>query len=168
MTALLGGMAQVFIPGHLVAVVAAALLTAQADLWRTLWLLAAFAGGLASGLGAVALGVGETPAGDALLVAAALGGLAAALAVAVPASLAATLTFVIGLGIGLDSPPDAIAIRDAVVGLIGTACAGVALFAAASAAVALLARPWQGIPVRVAGSWIAAIAILVLALRWAA
>lgn len=105
MTALLGGMAQVFIPGHLVAVVAAALLTAQADLWRTLWLLAAFAGGLASGLGAVALGVGETPAGDALLVAAALGGLAAALAVAVPASLAATLTFVIGLGIGLDSPP---------------------------------------------------------------
>jgi hypothetical protein len=31
-----------------------------------------------------------------------------------------------------------------------------------------LARPWRGIVLRVAGSWTAAIAILVLTLRWTA
>jgi len=129
--------------------------------------LAAFAVGLVAGLWALALGAGETPAGDALAAAAMLCGLAAAMALRLPAALTAFLGFIVGLATGLDAPPDSISVREAILGLIGTACGGVAAFAAAVVASALLGGLWDGIALRVAGSWIAAIAILVLALRWA-
>jgi hypothetical protein len=41
--------------------------------------------------------------------------------------------FVVGYGLGLDSPPDAILLRDAILSLVGTWCAGVALLTAALA-----------------------------------
>jgi urease accessory protein len=82
--------------------------------------------------------------------------------------MTAALAVIVGFAGGLDSPPDAITLREAVLSLIGTACGGIAAFALLVAVAAPLARIWQGIVLRVAGSWIAAIAILVLALRWAA
>jgi urease accessory protein len=71
------------------------------------------------------------------------------------------------LGLLALSPPETISLREAVLMLIGTACSAIAALAVMAAAAAALARPWQGIAPRVAGSWVAAIAILVLALRWA-
>jgi urease accessory protein len=129
-------------------------------------LVATFAVGLAAGLAALGLGVGETPAGDVLLAAALLGGLAAAAALTVPSLVVGSTALVVGLALGLDSPPDAILLREAVRGMIGTWCAGVTLLVAALAAATPLARQWNGIPLRVAGSWIAATAMLVLAVRW--
>jgi hypothetical protein len=47
----------------------------------------------------------------------------------------------------------------------GKACAGIAAAAVMFGATAALARLWQGIALRIVGLWMAAIAILVLALR---
>jgi hypothetical protein len=77
------------------------------------------------------------------------------------------LAFVSGAALGLDSPPQSIFLREAVAMLIGTACGDIAMLAIVALAASAIARLWQGVVLRVAGSWTAAIAILVLALRWA-
>jgi urease accessory protein len=168
MSSLVGGIVLALGPAHLVALIGPALLAGPAGFWQRAAVVAAFAVGLAAGLGALAAGIGETAAGDALMLAAALCGLAAAMALPVPPAITAALALVVGLAGGLDSPPDAITLREAVLSLIGTACGGIAAFALLVAAAGRLARTWQGIVLRVAGSWIAAIAILVLALHWVA
>lgn len=131
-------------------------------------IIVAFALGLAGGLGAIAWGVGETPASDVLLASATLCGLTAASNFAVPAWLASPVALVSGIALGLDSPPQSILLGEAVAMLVGTACGGIAALAVIAFLASAIARLWQGILLRVAGSWIAAIAILVLALRWAA
>jgi urease accessory protein len=167
MTGLLGGVVQSLAPAHLMALISVALLAGRKPLRERVALVGAFAAGLAAGLGALAAGAGETPAGDVLMVVAALCGLAAAAALHLPPGLPALLAIVVGLAGGLDSPPDAISLREAILGLIGTACTGIAALAIMVGVSAALAGVWQGIALRVAGSWIAAIAVLVLALRWA-
>jgi urease accessory protein len=166
-TALVGGLMQALVPAHVIATVSAALLAARAKLWPSIGFVAALAAGLAAGLAALALGVGETPAGDALLAAALLGGLATAAALKLPGPVVGSTAFIVGLALGLDSPPDAVLLRDAILGLAGTWGAGLTLYVVAVAAATPLARAWNGIALRVAGSWLAATAILVLALRWA-
>jgi urease accessory protein len=153
-------------PAHIVALIGLGLLAGRGGAPSAI--IAAFALGLAGGLGAIAWGAGEMPAADVLLAVAALCGLIAAIGVAAPAWLAAPLGLVSGAAFGLDSPPETIALREAVLMLVGTAVGGVAVLAAMAFAGCLVARLWRGIALRVAGSWIAAIAILVLALRWAA
>jgi hypothetical protein len=129
-------------------------------------IIVAFAVGLAIGLGALAWGAGETPAVDALLASATLCGLMAASGVMAPVALAAPLALLSGMALGLDSPPDAIRLGEAVAMLIGTACGGVAALVLMTPAVSAIARWRHGIALRVAGSWIAAIAIMALAVRW--
>ena len=82
------------------------------------------------------------------------------------ATVAATIAFAAGAALGLDSPPETIFLGEAAVMLIGAACGAVAALALVTLCAAALGRPWQGMALRVAGSWIAAIAALVLALRW--
>ncbi len=166
MTGLAGGLMQALLPIHVMAILSTVLLAARAKL-RLRMFVAAFAAGLAAGLAALALGVGETPAADVLLAATLLNGLAVAAGVAAPRLLVGLVGFVAGCALGLDSPPDAISLREAVLGLIGTWAAGAALLVAALAAAAPLRNLGNGIALRVAGSWIAATAMLVLALRWA-
>ena len=153
-------------PAHVVSLIGLGLLAGRA-IWSTqARTLAAFAFGLVSSLGAIAWGAGETPASDVLLAMALLCGLIAATGITVSAWFTAPAALVSGTALGLDSPPDAILLREAVLMLIGTACGDIALLAMMSAAASALSRLWRGIVIRVAGSWIAAIALLVLALRW--
>jgi hypothetical protein len=166
-TWLIGGLMQAMLPVHVMAIISAALLAGRAKPWPAAGVVAALAVGLAAGLATLGLGAGETPAADALLVAVLLSGVATAAALTVPRLAVETAAFVMGYGLGLDSPPDAILLRDAILSLVGTWCAGVALLAAALVAAMALARLGNGIALRVVGSWIAATAILVLALRWA-
>ena len=77
-------------------------------------------------------------------------------AMIVPVSIAA------GLGIGLDSTPATE--QEAWVVPIGIAIGGVALISCVGGLAASLCQPWQRIGLRVAGSWIAAASIIVLAL----
>jgi hypothetical protein len=129
-------------------------------------IIAAFAVGLAIGLGALAWGAGETPAVDALLAGATLCGLVAASGVTAAVALAAPLALLSGVAMGLDSPPDAIRLDEAVATLIGTACGGLAALALMTPAASAIACWRHAIALRVAGSWIAAIAIMALAVRW--
>jgi urease accessory protein len=165
-TGLVGGLMAALLPTHLIALIATALLAARAKLWPDIGFVAIFTVGLAAGLAALALGAGETAAVDVLLAAALLGGFAAAAALTVPGPAVRAMTMIVGLALGLDSPPDAILLRQALLGLVGTWCAGVTLMTATVAAATSLSRLWNGIALRVAGSWTAATAILVLALRW--
>jgi urease accessory protein len=167
-TGLIGGLMQAMLPVHVLAIISVALSAARARLWPGFGFVAAFAAGLAAGLATLAFGAGETSAADVLLAVVLLSGLATVAAVTVPRRVVESAAFIVGYGLGLDSPPDAILLRDAILSLVGTWCAGVTFLAAVFAAATPLARPANGIALRVAGSWIAATAILVLALRWAA
>jgi len=95
-------------------------------------------------------------------------GLMAASGFTGPVSLAVPVALVSGLALGLDSPPESILLGEAVAMLIGTACGGIGALAMIAFVASTIARWRQRIILRVAGSWVAAIAILVLALRWAA
>lgn len=158
-------------PAHVIGLTGIALIAGRknrSSLSAPAVIVATFALGLALGLGALARGVGETPASDVLLAGALLCGLAAAAGVAVPMTLAAPVALIAGIASGLDSPPDAIRLCEAVASLIGTACGGVAALVLLAFAATVIARWRHGIALRVAGSWIAAMAILALAVRWAA
>ena len=153
------------LPAHGLALIGLAALAGSAK-WRS-WSIATFALGIVGGLVAVARGIGETPANDVLLAAAAICGLATAALPHVPAWIAVLSALVVGAAIGLDSPPEVISLRDAVLMLAGVGCGGIVAFGLLATIAGAAAQLWQGVPLRVAGSWIAAIAVLVLALRLA-
>jgi urease accessory protein len=153
------------IPAHLLALLALGLLIGQQRAMLPPSL--GFATAMAAGLTAIALAIGETAALDVLLAATALAGVLVALAKLLPTFLSTALAAVTGIALGLDSPPEAISLAAANAMLIGTglgACLALALVAAAAHC---LTRWWQRIGTRIVGSWLAASAILVLALRFA-
>jgi hypothetical protein len=125
-----------------------------------------FAVGLAIGLGALAAGAGETPAADGLLAGATLCGLLAVSGVRASLARALPVALMSGIALGLDSPPEAINLAEAVATLIGIACGAVVALALMVSLAIRIGRPWQGVALRVVGSWIAAIAILALVVRW--
>jgi len=158
-------------PAHVAALIGIGLIASRHGGRARAAIVAAFAAGLACGLLAIALSTGETPANDVLWAAAGGCGIASAAGLRLPcglaATIAATIAFAVGAALGLDSPPETVFLGEAVATLIGTACGAVAALTLVTMFAAALARPWQGIVLRVAGSWIAAIAALVLALRFA-
>jgi urease accessory protein len=159
------------VPAHALTLLALGLLIGQQRQGRQLLPVAAFVAGLAGGLTAIALAVGQTAAADVVLIAAALSGILVALAHPLPALVCAPLAAVAGAALGLDSPPEAISIAVGTAMLIGTglgASLAVAIIVFGSSRVV---RASQGVGartgVRIFGSWIAASAILVLTLRFA-
>jgi urease accessory protein len=123
-----------------------------------------FLGATACGLVAAALIGEETIAADILVAAALMLGLLVA-AAWMPAYLGLPLAAVAGLTIALDSRPEGTSTADAISMLIGSGLgAAVALLIIAEGSVLVQGRA-QLIVARVTGSWIAAIAIMVLALR---
>ena len=123
-----------------------------------------FAGAMACALIATALLAEETLAGDVLIVAAGVLGLLVA-AAWMPPSLALPLAAIAGLAIALDSRPEATETAEIVRMLVGSGIGAIAALAIVAEGSVLLKSHAQFIVARVAGSWIAAIAILVLSLR---
>ncbi len=154
-------------PTHGLALLGLGLLIGQqpADQRRLPQLLFVLA--LAGGLLGLALAVGETPAGDVLLVGAALSGALVAAAFRLPFVVLGPLALAIGAAIGLDSPPEVISVEEAVVMLIGTGLGATIGLALVVEVAARMARDWQRIGVRVLGSWTAASALLAIAVRFA-
>jgi urease accessory protein len=159
------------LPAHALALLALGLLISQQHARRRLLLSATFVAGLVAGLAAIALAAGPTPAADVVLAAAGLAGLLVAIGRPLPALACAALAVVAGAALGLDSPPQATSIAAGTIMLIGTGLgASLALalvVAGAGALVGVQGLVWPRIGVRVLGSWIAASATLVLALRFA-
>ena len=106
------------------------------------------------------------PSALVLLVLAAIAGVLVTLDRALP-FVATFLAAVTGLAIPINAPPHEITIPAAVAAQFGTAAAALALFALVTYIAGKAERPWQRTGVRIVGSWIAASAILVLALKLA-
>jgi urease accessory protein len=159
------GMMQTVAPIHLLAVAAIGLLAGQGG--RSGLVPVLFAAGMLAGSLAIASAVRETPSAPALLAIAAFAGIVVAAAIALPSIPANLLAFATGVALALNAPPQAIGIPAAIASQIGTGIAATIGLALVASIAARAARPWQRIGVRVAGSWIAASAILVLALRLA-
>jgi urease accessory protein len=154
-------------PTHGLALLGLGLLIGQQPADRRRLPQVSFVLALAGGLVALALAVGETPAGEVLLLGGALSGALAAAAFRLPLLVLGPLALAIGAAIGLDSPPEVISVQEGVVMLIGTGLGATIALALVVAAAARMARDWQRIGVRVLGSWTAASALLAIAVRFA-
>jgi urease accessory protein len=164
--AFVGGLAGFFLPTHLLAVAALGLMIGLGGR-LSIAHAALFAVGFVAGCFVIATAIRETPAPVLLLGCAALcGGLVLA-AWRPPLVLTAMLTVGVGVLIALNSPPQALTIRAAMIEQFGSAVAALLTLAVIILIVTKATQPWQRIGVRVIGSWIAASAILVLALRLA-
>jgi urease accessory protein len=155
-----------FVTDHVVGILGLGLLIGGQERWGCLP-LAAYVVALAAGLAAMTTGIVPRFANEAVLGTAVVAGLLVALARPLPQVLGAALAIVLGLAIALDSPPEVLSVSEANLMLIGTGIgAGVFLVVVALASRQAQAR-WAKIGVRILGSWIAAAAILALALRFA-
>jgi urease accessory protein len=156
-------MSALLLPMHLMVMLALGLLIGQQGWGRAV--LAAYVASVLIGLGAIALAYVPGLAQEGLLAATAVAGLLLALARPWPAYIGVALAAAAGLSLALDSPPQALSLRDADLALAGTAAgASVTVWAVAEFS-ARLRHHWQRLGARIVGSWMAASAVLVLALR---
>ena len=167
MNAVLDGAAQMLLPTNLLALVALGLLAGQNGRRDPRIILVLFATGLVIGTILIALGLLEPPAAIALLMLAALMGLLVAIGRSLPVLATLTLTLVTGAALALNTPPQAITIPIAIVAQLGGAITALAVLGLVAFIASKAEDRWPHIGVRIAGSWIAASAILVLALRLA-
>ncbi len=152
-----------FVPAHLLLLISLGLLLGQhaPKLSRSGWagfvlaLCVALAGGYA---------LGATVSLPALLLVALLAAAFVIFDRPFAAPLAAVIGIAVGLGIGLDSMPETASGRQAWLGLIGSGIGAVLILSYVGGFTAALDRPWHRIAIRVAGSWIAASALIVLIL----
>jgi urease accessory protein len=151
------------VPSHVLALVALSLLIGQQAQRRAV-LVALFALGMIAGLIVIVSAFATDRANDAVLTVAAVAGLVVALAR--PLWLAAAvLAAAAGIAIELDSVPQEISMMATFLALVATIISAVLAVLVLSALAASCRRHWQRVGMRVAGSWIAAIAILTLAFR---
>jgi hypothetical protein len=163
----LTGVADFPAPTHLLAIIALGLLSGQHAVKFPALAFIGLAAGLALGSFTVATGVGENPAATALLAFAVTGAASVIAGLALPRWIAASLALAIGAALPLNAPPREITIANAMAAQAGLAVAALATFVAVALVAMSATRPWQRVGMRIVGSWIAASAILVLALRLA-
>jgi hydrogenase/urease accessory protein HupE len=154
-----------FVIDHVMAVLALGLLMGSQQRWR--WLPpVAYAVGIAVGLAVMMSGLVPLYANETILGIAMVAGMLVALALPLSQWLGAALAGILGVAIALDSPPDVLSISEANLMLSGTAIGATAFVIAVRQAVRHARARWAQIGIRIAGSWIAAAAILALALRF--
>jgi urease accessory protein len=156
----------VFVTDHVVGILALGLLIGGQERWGllppTVYVVA-----LAAGLVAMTTGIVPRFANEAVLGTAVVGGLLVALARPLPQALGAVLAVALGLAIALDSPPEVLSVSEANLMLIGTGIGAAAFLIVVALATRQAQARWAKIGLRILGSWIAAAAILALALRLA-
>ncbi len=161
----LGGLLHpVFVPAHVLAIAGVALLIGSQPEWNRAAPFAYIAA-LAAGLGLMTLGIVPRGMGEALLVSAALTGGLVALGRRLPEAVGIVMAGATAIAIALDSPPEVISLREANLMLIGTGFGATIVLILIVECASRLKRDWQRIGVRILGSWVAASAVLVLALR---
>lgn len=150
-------------PAHLIALIAFVLLIGQQGLQTTDWGLPALC--IGSGVGLLIAGLGWSMNTDvALLACAAVIGIAVVLAKSLPRAIYVIAGAWVGLGVGLASAPDGPRDSAMVITMLGTWAGASVWTAYGSSVVDSLKRPWALVLVRVVASWMAACAVLFLAL----
>jgi urease accessory protein len=162
-----GLMHPLLVPAHLLALAALGLCIGQHAPRQRAILLALFAASLVAGVIVIVSAFAMTAAEYAILAVAAAAGLAVAIARPQWLIVSTPLAVVAGAAIELDSVPQEISMAATFLALSGSAVAAFLIVMVLSDLTAYWRRDWQRIAVRIAGSWIAASAILVLALRLA-
>lgn len=156
-----------FVPAHLLAITGLGILIGQqAPQWGRA-VPTGFVAALVVGFGFLMLAFVPRYAGEAVLMAALIAGVLAAWQRSLPEPVGCALATAIGLAVALDSPPWSISVTEANLMLLGTGLGAAVLLLAVSFCASRLTRPWNRIGLRVLGSWIAASAVLVLALQFA-
>jgi urease accessory protein len=155
-----------FVSAHLFAVLALGLLIGQQARWTRIAVFS-FVLGVAGGLGVMTLGVVPRLMNEAVLGGALTAGLLVAVARPLPEVFGCVLAVLTGFCIGLDSPPEVLSVREANLMLAGTGIGATLLLVVTTELARRLKQPWARTAARILGSWVAASAILVLALRLA-
>lgn len=127
--------------------------------------LAVLVVGLVGGVAVLAAGVGNLHADVLVGAIAMISGLLVASAMPLALPVAAALAAASGAAVALDSPPDVVSLAAAYGTLAGTGFGATAIVTLVAAGTATLHRWWQIVALRIVGSWIAAAAMLSLALR---
>ena len=153
----------VLTPTHAMAVLALALLIGRQRWHRTAAIV--YAAAVMAGLGFITLGTGLlVMKGEGLLAASAATGLLVALDWPLPRWPGGLLAGATGFALALDSPPEAISLREANLTLVGTAIGATVVLTGLLQVTSRLTQGWSRVGARILGSWIAASAALVLTL----
>jgi urease accessory protein len=162
-----GALHPVLVLSHALALIALGLLAGVQPFRARIMLIAVLPAAMLVGFGLVSLAYATDRAELAVLALTAVTGLVLTARPKAPFAVAASLVALTGLAILFDSVPAVPSVQETVLALAGTALAATSMLALAAFAGAALPEFWPRIGVRIAGSWIAASAILVLALRLA-
>jgi urease accessory protein len=155
------------VPAHLLALLALGLLAGQQDPPHRRAVMISFAAGLVAGIGAILAAYAFESVTSAVYALGVASGLLVALARPLPLILTGPLAVSTGAAIVLDSVPDEISMSAAFLALAGTGIGAYLLLMLVADVTAMATRASARIAVRVLGSWTAASAALVLALRFA-
>lgn len=153
------------VPAHALLLLTLGLLVGQQSAVRRRRLMPLFPVSLLAAIGLIA----AAAAADSqalILWLCAINGALLALAWRLPPAVPAMLTIAAALALMLDSVPALLSVRDTLLALGGTAVAALLLFVLFVTLSACASRPWQIVGRRIIGSWAAASAVLVLALRF--
>jgi urease accessory protein len=152
------------VPTHVLTLIAFALVAAQQARRHRSVLTAAFLAASATSIGLISLAFAEDRAGNVLLGCTILASVTVAFGRSLPLLVTLPFFVVAALALMFDSVPASVSIRDTLLALVGTAFSSFVITALLGSLAAMAWRPWQRIAIRISGSWIAAIAALVLAL----
>ncbi len=153
------------VPAHTLTLIALGLMAGRFTRPAQALLLAVFAIAACLSFALIAMAYSATQAETLILALSAAIGLALAAGLLLPLPVAAGLTAVIAGALMFDSVPPVLSVRETALSLAGTVTAAIALAAASAWLSGALPQRIQTMAVRIAGSWIAASAIMVLALR---
>lgn len=160
-----GGMLHpLMVPTHTMNVISLGLLIGQRSLGERHALIAILIAGLAGAIALVVLAFATDRAETILLCTAIASGVLLAARRPVPLLLIALLTAVAAMALQLDSVPSTISASETMLTLAGAALAAFAVVTLIAFLAARITWSWLAVAVRIAGSWIAAIALLTLAL----
>lgn len=162
-----GALHPLLVLSHALALIGLGLLAGLQRPHMRLLLIAMFIAGMIAAFVPVSFAFASDRAELFVLALAIISGLTLAAFPRVSATLPAILAALTGAAILFDSVPAVPSVAETVLGLCGTALAATAMLALLAFGSAALPAFWPRYGVRVAGSWIAASAILVLVLRLA-
>jgi urease accessory protein len=155
------------VPAHALTLIALGLLAGTFGIRERLLLLIDFAAASAVAFVLIAMAYSATQAETLILCLGAAMGLLLAADFVPPFPVAALLAAAIAGAVMFDSVPPVLTVTETALSLTGTVLAATALAAATAWLAASLPQRVRHLAIRIAGSWIAASAIMVLALRFA-
>ena len=155
------------VPAHGLALVALGCLISALNVRARLMVIGVFVAAAAICVVLVTMAFSARNSELVVLSLAGLTGLLLAAGLRVPLAVAVLVAMGVAAAVTLDSVPALLSAQDTILSLAGTALAAAFLLTAVAFLSAAGPQVWQRIGTRILGSWIAASAVMVLALRWA-